>query len=419
MLKKKISIILALLLGFCPILYAQESRGGDILKKGISLGPLPVIAFDQDKGLQYGALLNIYNFGDGTTYPVPKSQWYLEASFFTKGSKLFVVNFDSRTLIPGVRVCFSGSYNGDKALDFYGFNGYDSYVDHTVLSETSAYYRMSRSVPYLKADFTGNITSRLYWKAGYHFKYFKIGEFVPESGAIPNLFSLYKTAGSNGVVIPEDEAEGGISSSLRAGVMYDSRDFEASPSRGIWAEANLEYAPSWLGTSKEYLKYYAAFRHYLPIVGDRLVFAYRLNAQGFLNDPAFYMLPFETILGYGYDRDGFGGYRTIRGIMRNRIQGRSICYFNTELRYRFVDFHLFNQNIGLAVSGFCDGGRVLVPYGKETFTNETFHIAAGGGFRFIMNRNFIVAVEYGVPFNEQDRFPGKAGSLYINTGFLF
>ena len=36
--------------------------------------------------------------------------------------------------------------------------------------------------------------------------------------------------------------------------MYDSRNFEAAPSRGIWAEANLEYAPSWLGTSKEYVK---------------------------------------------------------------------------------------------------------------------------------------------------------------------
>ena len=36
-----------------------------------------------------------------------------------------------------------------------------------------------------------------------------------------------------------------------------------------------------------------------------------------------------------------------------------------------------------------------------------------------MNRNFIVAVEYGVPFDDQDRLPGKAGSLYINTGFLF
>ncbi len=411
---KRLFSLAALMLLCITGLRAQETKG-DIIKTGLSFGPLPVVAFDQDKGLQYGALLNIYNFADGRNYPVPNSQWYLEASFFTKGSKLFVVNYDNRTAIPGVRFCLSGMYTYDTALDFYGFNGYESTVDRQVLADASSYYRMSRQVPYFKADFTGNITDHLYWKAGYHFKYFKTGSFVPETGAVPTLFDLYKVTG----VIPEDEADGGISSSIRAALMYDSRDFEPAPSRGIWTEANIEYAPSFLGTSKEYVKYYFAFRNYLPIVSDKLVFAYRLNVQGFLKDPAFYMLPYETILGYGYDKDGFGGYRTIRGIMRNRIQGRSICYYNTELRYRFVDFHLFNQNVGLALSGFCDGGRVLLPYGNVKLENERFHISAGGGFRFVINRNFIVAVEYGVPFNEQDAQPGKAGSLYINTGFLF
>lgn len=412
-MKRTTTFLFALLL-LCGNVLAQDAKG-DIIKTGLSFGPLPVIAFDQDKGLQYGALLNIYNFGNGESYPVPKSQWYMEASLFTKGSRLFVLNYDNRTLIPGVRFCISGMYTFEKALDFYGFNGYDTPIDLSVLSNTSAYYRMSRKVPYFKADLTGNFTEKLYWKAGYHFKWFDLDSFVPESGPVPTLFDMYKMDGT----IDPDDAEGGISSSIRAGLMYDSRDFEPSPSKGIWAEANIEYAPFWLGTSKEYLKYYLAFRNYLPIAGDRLVFAYRLNLQGFVKDPAFYMLPYETILGYGFDKDGFGGYRTIRGIMRNRIQGRSICYYNSELRYRFVDFHLFNQNVGLAVSGFCDGGRVLVPFGNADLSKETFHISAGGGFRFIINRNFIVAAEYGVPFNEQDLTPGKAGSLYINTGFLF
>jgi len=44
-----------------------------------------------------------------------------------------------------------------------------------------------------------------------------------------------------------------------------------------------------------------------------------------------------------------------------------------------------------------------------------FHAAAGGGFRIIINRNFIIAVDYAVPFNKQD----GNGSLYINTGYLF
>ena len=35
---------------------------GEIIKTGLNFGPLPVVAFDADRGFQYGALLNIYNF---------------------------------------------------------------------------------------------------------------------------------------------------------------------------------------------------------------------------------------------------------------------------------------------------------------------------------------------------------------------
>jgi hypothetical protein len=47
--------------------------------------------------------------------------------------------------------------------------------------------------------------------------------------------------------------------------------------------------------------------------------------------------------------------------------------------------------------------------------SDALHTAAGGGFRIIINRNFIIAVDYAKPFDKQD---GK-GSLYVNTGYLF
>ena len=43
----------------------QYNENGEIIKTGLNFGPLPVVAFDADRGFQYGALLNIYNFGDG------------------------------------------------------------------------------------------------------------------------------------------------------------------------------------------------------------------------------------------------------------------------------------------------------------------------------------------------------------------
>ena len=193
----------------------------------------------------------------------------------------------------------------------------------------------------------------------------------------------------------------------------------------------MEWAPKWMGTNKPYWHYYAVVRQYFPLAGDKLVFAYRASAQGFLGKPGFYALPWEAVLGPGYDRDGFGGYRTIRGLMRNRIQGQAVCYFNTELRWRFLNTRVFNQNLSLGANAFFDGGRVLKEYvdvsvdPSWTFLPEqlrkggpeAFHLAAGGGLRFILNKNFIIAVDYGRAFNRQDN--GKGGSLYINTGYLF
>ncbi len=103
---------------------------GEIIKTGVNFGPLPVVAFDADRGFQFGALLNLYNFGNGDTYPNPKSTWYFEASGYAKegtiGSYKFIVNYDNKTLIPGVRMSICSGYYKDAALDFYGFNGYVS-----------------------------------------------------------------------------------------------------------------------------------------------------------------------------------------------------------------------------------------------------------------------------------------------------
>jgi len=301
---------------------------------------------------------------------------------------------------------------------------------------------MNRMVHTFKVDFTGELEGNFYWKAGYHFSHFRTGSFEGENYTLPTtLFDIYKAAD----IIPEDQADGGISSAIRVGLMYDSRDFEAAPSKGIWAEANIAYAPKFLGTSVGYTKYNLTFRNYLPIAKDKLVFAYRLNLQGFLGkeSPAFYVLPYDMYLGTGYDREGFGGYRTVRGLMRGRIQGAHTCYFNTELRWRFVSFHLWKQNIAFALSGFFDGARVFKGFSNDFRVSglssynltssyyspqggpqqymlyggkEKFHLSAGGGIRFIMNRNFIVAFEYGKAFDSQDN---SKGAFYINTGFLF
>ena len=444
---------------------AQEKE--KIVKKGYNFGPLPAVALEADKGFQLGALLNIYDFGDGSTYPNTRQQWYLEASFFTKGSQLYVVSYDNQFWIPGVRFSTTLTLTNENAMDFYGFNGYMSYYDHEKVKlgkdkkndqmyQYTPKYRTNRLALLFKTDFVGNLwNNKLFWEAGYHFSYFKQGainrekinknkeEYKMFPDSEPTLFEQYRQWG----IISDKEANGGINSTVRLGLMFDTRDKEGAPSRGIWAEAHLIAAPKWLGTTNPYYKYAATFRHYIPIVkNDILTFAYRLNYEGTIGKSApYYVLPYLTTIGPSYDRDGMGGYRTARGIMRNRVQGYDMATYTAELRWRFVSFTLWKQNISFGLNLFSDGTMVTRgvdmsfkrtaadfateeefvrvkgeydDYMSKGQSSDRMHVTVGAGLRFIMNQNFIVCLEYGMPVGKLRKQDGN-GAFYINTGYLF
>ena len=460
---KRIFIAAIAALVLCTTSFAKAknvtyNENGEIIKTGLNFGPLPVVAFDADRGFQYGALLNIYNFGDGSTYPNPKSWWYIEASAYTGGTWNLYLNYDNREIFNNTRLSICTNYSNESALDFYGFNGYqsiytyglDGYFENNpdeFIFDTEnkkgkkafdkfekkgdapkGFYRYSRESFKAKADFTGKIVNNLYWEAGYSFYWLKHHDFTPEGYTVKDgsLYQLYKDWG-----ILNDNGSNQFMSAIKAGLMYDSRNVQNNPTKGIWAEAHAIVAPKWLGSSMDSYKLSATFRQYVPLGTERLVFAYRLAYQGFLgkNTP-WYLLPFYSNMGYNRDFDAIGGYRTTRGLMLDRVQGLHTGFYNIELRWRFIDFQLFNQNISFAVSGFTDGAHVFKGYdltnktGKhpelykkyiDTSRKDGLHASAGGGLRFIMNQNFIVAFEYARCFNKQDGL----GAFYINTGFLF
>ena len=363
---------------------SERKKKEDIIKKGISFGPLPVVAFDQDKGFQYGALLNIYDFGDGSYYPTPRQQWYIEGSAYTKGSQQYFVTYDTRNLIPRTHMAIAATCMYDKAMDFYGYNGYQTFYDVDKVQEwkkkedktgiepqwMKTFYRAERLAIAAKADFIVDIwENKLFAEGSYYFNWTRMrpinlasinkGKDSLERFSGPTLFELYNEWG----IIPESDDDGGFTSAIKLGLMYDTRDYEAAPTKGIWAEAHIMLAPGFLGTSHPYYRYMATFRHYVPIYKEDLVFAYRLNYQGTIgNYLPYYILPVFSNIGREYDRDGIGGYRTVRGLMRDRVMGLDVAFYNVEFRWRFVRFALWKQNIAMGLNIFTDGAIVTRGY---------------------------------------------------------
>ena len=419
---RRILSLLICLSMILPPLAAEDNQ--PFVKTGLSFVPFPMAGYDGAKGILFGALMNVYDFGDGSAYPNPRSSCYFEASGYTGGSKTFIASFDSGCLFPKMRMTLAASHCADNAMEFFGFGGRRTYYD---ADADEGFYKYSRATTNIKADFSGNITGHLSWEAGYHFNAFVIKDYRTKDDEIGiSLFSLYRSWG----IIPTDEIFRKYSSAVRLGLRYDSRDYEGVPTKGILARTSIIATPAFFGSSESYLKVQATFRQYIPLAKERLTLAYRLDYQDFIGDAPWYVLPYYTPGGPVYDDIALGGYRTVRGLMYNRVSDSSVGFFNTELRWKFAGFTLLKQDIGLMLGGFCDGITSLrhfnVSNRTEAFpelyskyitdvSRDALHISAGAALKIILNRNFVLNIEYARTLSAQD----GAGVMYLNTGFYF
>lgn len=437
-------LITAILISVQQNTHAQTDRTN--VKTGWTLGLLPSVAFDSDLGFKYGGLVNFYNFGDGSTYPNYKHSIYLEIARTTKGGGLNQLFFDSGHMFKGkdIRVTADLSWLTEQALDFYGFNGAEAHYMpglenmDSPLYISRMYYRHERKMLRAYADFQGNITSKNFrWLLGGAFYNYSIGPVnieklnkgKDEADLLPDTTTLYDLCVENNV-IPAHEADGGSLKFIKAGLIYDTRDIEANPSKGIWTEAIIMTAPSFLGNNENaFTKLAITHRQYFTILKDRLTFVYRLGYQSTIDGNApFYFQPL-MISSYSPSTitEGLGGAKSLRGIMRNRIVGDGFAYLNAEFRYKIAKFIARKQNVYIALNPFLDGGMVTgrIETWGSTFgskldfhysgKDETMHFTAGCGLHIALNENFVLAINYGRALSRQD---GKSG-LYIGTNWLF
>ncbi len=417
-------------------------------KDGWGFGALPTVSFDTDLGFQYGGLVNMYHYGDGSRYPTYNHSIYLEISRYTKGSGVNRFYYDSDRLIKGLQTSVDISYLSDQAYDFYGFNGYDAVVNREWFDDespdyrTRVFYKYDRKMFRFKVDLLGNLSGdKLKWAAGINFLHFTVGsvdidrlnkgkddDLLPPIDEQPGLYEKYRDAG----VFSKEEADGGFVPVFKGGLVYDTRDNRPNPMKGMWTEAVLIGAPEFLGGESSFAKISLTHRQYFTIIPDDLSLAYRLAYQTTLGGdvPFYYQSQVITSVMKGASSEGLGGARSLRGIRRNRIVGDGFFYGNIEARWKAVRFNIKSSNFYIGINGFLDFGKVTkkidVNYPMPANTSdvyedyfdtdaEQFHLSYGGGLKFVMNYNFILSIDYGMAADKRD---GDTG-LYINLNYLF
>ena len=446
---KKASLFILLIFVFTGLTAQEEKK--QVTKDGWNFGALPAVSFDTDLGFQYGALVDLYHYGDGSRYPKYDHKFYFEWSRYTKGSGINRFYYDSDKLIKGLQTSADISYLSDQAYDFFGFNGYDAIVNYDWIDDadpnykTRLFYKYDRKMFRFKVDLQGKLSGdKIRWTSGINLLNFKTGlvdieklnkgkdegEKLPTNEEQPGLYEKYQDWG----IISSEEANGGFVPAVKAGLVYDSRDNRPNPMRGIWTEAVIEGAPEFLGAESSFAKLSLTHRQYFTIIKDDLSFAYRLNYQTTIagHTPFYYQSTMVVSELRTVTAEGLGGFSSLRGILRNRVVGDGYFLGNMEARWKFARFQFINNNFYLGLNGFMDFGQVTkkidgienVPasdlnsqaakdyYDKDA---EKMHISYGAGLRIAMNENFIIRIDYGMAADDRD---GKSG-MYIGLNYLF
>ena len=452
---------------------AQQEKEKEV-KKGWSFGLLPTATYSVDNGFQAGAFGDVYYYGDGKTYPDPLHKISWEASYFTHSHRMrLYLAYDSKYLIPKMRVNASVTYMTDPLYSLWGFNGAAATQDYDVWSNRKMniptslldptltnvnYSGMSRNMLRVLAHFQGEIVPHLNWAAGLNFWKWDLGDMRDNGVKVDDErryynkdATLYRFLTETEVITPA-EKNGGLALELNAGLVFDTRDIEAAPNKGIWAEAYLNGNV----INQRYLKACVYFRHYIDIpihipAGDP-VFAYRLAwQQTIAGETPLYMIQNNPLLVQrNMISEGFGSSNTIRGLRENRILAEGMAWANLELRVKLVSFKLFNQYFYIAVNPFFDAGIITKQYKADALFNlakaqgstdpKNFQIydptynlltgnqnpiydsskvnrliySGGAGLKIAMNQNFIVSADFAKCFTQ-----GMDAGLWIGIGINY
>ncbi len=457
---KKPSFILILLL-VCVSLQAKNPKKetqtdslGRPVKTGWNFGAIPGLTYDADKGLTYGITANIFDYGDGKNYPNYRHFIYAEGSYSTKQVGTIRLFYESDYVIKRHKLLMDFSYLPDAMNDFYGFNGNFSVYNRNFEDKNAegylnhAFYRHESNLFRTTFDIRGRIGNKgMYYYAGVGVVGYQEGRVnLSKADMTENqmeLFELYRRWD----LISEAEEKGGWHPYIRGGFSYDTRNQRVNTVTGWYFDLFLTYNSAF-GDLKDFnnLKINFDFMHFVPIIGDRLVFAYRVATQNTIAGRSpYYLDTYKNELYIDHNRYyALGGVTSVRGLMRDRIWVPGFAYGTAELRSRIFNFDLFNQHFYIGMNLFLDAGIVTQKYdldeaaicdkiaedewvtsnnlGFDDFFNTKAnvhdpHFGMGAGLKLAMNENFVLSCEWGMPFSKQDNYTNS--NFYIGMGYMF
>ncbi|HLL02684.1 MAG TPA: BamA/TamA family outer membrane protein [Myxococcaceae bacterium] len=357
---------------------------------GMDAIALPVLNFNSDFGVGYGAVGGMYLYGEGHT---PYQHGLGAMVYFTnRGIQNHYLRYDGPGLLGPLRVEARFEYRREFYSPFYGAGNRSAPDFHG--RENDEQYNYEKGSP--------GAWVRLRWHP--------LGEPHPLQTYVGYSWRHTRVEPYQRSMLAQLEPvgiDGGTTGQVLAGALWDTRDHETDPTTGGVEEVALRLSSGATISDYRYMGVTLSERRYFRL-SSRVTFAQRLSLDMLFGEVPFF--EWSAAGGVLYT-EGVGGMSSVRGVERNRFAGNIKVFSNSELRVHALEKRILGQPMKLGVTGFLDVGRVWHP-GVQDGPWHQWHPGVGAGLR-VSRRAAVIRVDWALSTETGGQ------RFYMNFGHMF
>ncbi len=397
-------------------------------KDGSYFTGLPILNYDSDTGLGYGARVYWHDNGDRNSslfsYTPYKYEIYGQFLKSTNGWQYHVLHFDAPYINDSLfRITAELLYEKNTQANYFGstaasLNPLDDPFGNTYDTASSQQDALDRQGNryynrYLLEKPTGEINlahdffgGLVRLTAGINFSHAYLSTYnnTTVNGTDNNQSKLYNDNSVDSIL----GYEGGFDNGLKLAFVYDSRDFAPNPKNGNVFDVTLGFYGKFLGSDYTHQRYDFSTRNfYTPEAMDYMTLAFRWVYSIQHGDTPFYNK--NTFAFSDEFKFGLGGFRTLRGYQQDRFVADIKTVANLETRVSLYETHTYGQSFEFLLVPFVDSGKV---FDKVSDTDLSgYKTTYGAGARIAWNQATVIMIDYGIS--------SEGSGLYINFGHIF
>lgn len=343
----------------------------------VSWVAIPNFGYDVDDGLGLGARGEIDWYDEG--YDPYQLALVIHAYASTNGFHHHRVRFDAPGLGPAHNLRLTGHFAYRQWLnDGYWGMGNGTVLDraaYDALPDEPLYkrYRYTLMQPFGRLTLRGELGGPWAWFGFLAGRYSHIEQY-------------------DGALLGEDQPlglEGGFGVQPGVGLLFDTREPELTPDRGVLVELSARGMPRLPGAEAEWVAGFASVRAFAKL-GPKLVLAGRVMGEAMFGDVPFYDL---NTWGGLVPTMGVGGSDSVRGVNFGRWRDTHKVAVNSELRIDVGTHTVLSRELRWQIVPFADAVTV---WGEEPLGDWPVHPGFGLGVHPIVADTFVGRLDVAV-----------------------